>query len=121
MSLDREQLIREVYEGAIESANVLLPPGATGSSAKLQDIPFDPQAARQLLAKSQHAGRRPEIIFSTVDVDGEPSRSVQFMVAARQEELDVEVKMEPDGGVKGELHDPEVWSTTMSWRLLQST
>ena len=43
------------------------------------------------------------------------------MVAARQEELDVEVKMEPDGGVKGELHDPEVWSTTMSWRLLQST
>ncbi len=48
--------------------------------------------ARQLLAESQYAGNLPEIIFSAVNRDGEPSVSVQFMLDAWQEELGVEVR-----------------------------
>ena len=48
--------------------------------------------ARQLLGESRYAEDLPEIIFSAVDRDGEPSVSVQFMLDAWQEELGVEVR-----------------------------
>ncbi len=99
MALDRERFIEEVYSGNVELATGLLPPGIPGYSESLRGIPFDPEAARQLLAESQYADGLPEIVFSAVDVDGEPPRSVQFMLTSWREELGVDVRadlLEPD-------------------------
>ncbi len=92
MAFDRERFIKEVYEGNVELANGLLPPGIPGFSESLEGIPFDPEAARQLLAESRYADSFPEITFSAVDADGSPLESVQFMLAAWAEELGVEVQ-----------------------------
>ncbi len=99
MALDRERFIEEVYDGNVELANGLLPPGIPGYSESLRGIPFDPEAARQLLAESRYADTLPEIVFSAVDVDGEPPESVQFMLTSWREELGVDVRpdlLEPD-------------------------
>ena len=101
MALDRERFIEEVYDGNVELANGLLPPGIPGYSESLRGIQFDPEAARQLLAESQYADSFPEIVFSTVDVDGEPPQSVQFMLTSWREELGVDVR--------ADLPDPDVY------------
>lgn len=94
MALDRERLIEVVYDGHMELAEGLLPPGMPGYSESLRGIPYDPGAARRLLAESRYAGGLPEIVFSAVDVDGEPTEQVRFLIAAWRAELGVDVRVE---------------------------
>ena len=99
MALDREKLIEDVYEGTVQLANGLLPPGIPGYSESLLGIPFDPDMARQLLAESKYADDFPEVFYTTLDLDGEPPGSVQFMIDAWKAELGIEVQ--------AALHDRE--------------
>ena len=99
MALDREKLIEEVYEGTVQLANGLLPPGIPGYSESLRGISFDPDMARQLLAESKYADDFPEVFYTTLDLDGEPPGSVQFMIDAWKAELGIEVQ--------AALHDSE--------------
>ena len=94
MALDRERLIEVIYDGNVELAKGLLPPGIPGYSESLQGIPYDPESARQLLAESPYADDFPQVVFSAVDVDGEPIELVQFMVAAWEEVLGVDAQVE---------------------------
>ena len=90
----RERLIEEVYGGNVTLAKGLLPPGMPGYADSLQGIPYDPETARELLAQSEYASDFPEVVFSAVDVDGEPPSLVTFMVEAWKEELDIDVQVE---------------------------
>ena len=94
MALDRERLIEEIYDGNVELAEGLLPPGMLGYSESLRGIPYDPEAARQLLTGSKYADDFPETVFSALDVDGEPTDQVQFMIEAWREELGVDMQVE---------------------------
>ena len=94
MALDRERLIEDVYDGNVELAKGLLPPGLPGYSESLTGIPYDPEAARQLLAGSKYADDFPQVVFSAVDRDGEPTEQVQFIIAAWEEVLGIEVEVE---------------------------
>ena len=55
--------------------------------------------ARQLLAESKYADDFPEVFYTTLDLDGEPPGSVQFMIDAWKAELGIEVQ--------AALHDSE--------------
>ncbi len=101
MALDRERLIEVVYDGNVELAKGLLPPGMPGYSESLRGIPYDPEGARQLLAGSKYADDFPRVVFSAVDRDGEPSELVQFIVAAWNEVLGIDVQVE--------LHESDVY------------
>ena len=94
MALDRERLIEVIYDGNVELAKGLLPPGLPGYSESLRGIPYDPEAARQLLAGSKYADDFPQVVFSAVDRDGEPTEQVQFIIAAWQEVLGIEVEVD---------------------------
>ncbi len=94
MALDLEALNQEILEGGATVANGLLPPGLPGYNEALAGIPYDPEQARLLLADSQYADGLPEIIFTSIDYDGEPSDMVQFMVDAWKENLDVDVQVD---------------------------
>ena len=101
MALDRERLIEVIYDGNVELAKGLLPPGMPGYSESLRGIPYDLEGARQLLAGSKYAEDFPEVVFSAVDRDGEPTELVQFIVAAWREVLGVDVQVE--------LHESDVY------------
>ena len=94
MALDRERLNEEVLEGTATLARGLLPPGLPGYNQALRGIPYDPEQARQLLAQSRYAGDLPEITFTAVDDDGEPSSMVQFMIESWKENLGVDVNVD---------------------------
>ncbi len=94
MALDRQRLIEVIYDGNVELAEGLLPPGLPGYSESLRGIPYDPEAARQLLAGSKYADDFPQVVFSAVDRDGEPTEQVQFIIAAWEEVLGIEVEVE---------------------------
>ena len=59
MALDRDALIETVLGGKVDPASGLLPPGLPGYSEALVGIPYDPEAARALLAASRYADGLP--------------------------------------------------------------
>ena len=92
-AVNREELHYDVLEGNAALANELLPPGLPGYNHALSSITYDPERARDLLAGPQCADGLPEINFTAVSYDGEPSSLVQFMVDSRKENLGVEVQV----------------------------
>ena len=91
MALDRQKLIDDLYDGNVQLANGMLPPGIPGYTENLRGIPFDPEEARKLLAESGYADDLPEVTFVAIDRDGSPSARVQFIVDSWKENLGVDV------------------------------
>ena len=94
MALDRGRLIEVVFDGNVQLAKGLLPPGMPGYSESLRGTSYDPEEARRLIAGSTYAGDFPEVVLSAANRDGEPSEMVQFIVAAWQAELGIEVQVD---------------------------
>ena len=70
MSIDRESIVRNVLRGGQQPSGSYTPANTAGYTSRAQ-IPFDPAAARKLLAEAGHAngaGLPPlEIMFNTSD------------------------------------------------------
>ena len=107
MSLDKEQLIESVYGGFGRTAKGLLPPGMPGYSEDLAGLPYDPDAARAVLAQSRYADDFPPVVYTAPGSIAAPA-SVQFAVDAWREALGVEVEVE--------LLDPDNYSYQLEER-----
>jgi oligopeptide transport system substrate-binding protein len=93
MALDRDEFVEVIYDNDVQVAQGLLPPGFPGYDDSLDGIPFDPQAAKALLAKSEYAGDAfPEVIYTTSGLGGIPA-NVQFIVDSWKTVLGVEVQV----------------------------
>ena len=99
MAADRERLVEVVFGNDVEVAKGLLPPGLPGYNAALEPIPFDPEAARELLARSRYAGDAfPEVVYTTSGL-GNISPDIQLLIDGWREHLSVEVivrQLDPD-------------------------
>ncbi len=67
MAVDRAKIARVTFEGRLEQAQGILPPGMPGYDETLQGLPYDPARARELLAQSRYGGAAglPRIILYT--------------------------------------------------------
>jgi dipeptide transport system substrate-binding protein len=52
MAIDKEAILKDVYQGAGQSAKNLIPPTIWGYNDKVQDVKYDPEAAKALLEKA---------------------------------------------------------------------
>lgn len=99
MGLDREGLIEVVFDGKVDTAKGLLPPGLPGYNEALESLPYDPAAAKAALAASKYAGDAfPEVVFTTAGFGGVPA-DLQFMIDEWQRNLGVTVSvrtLDPD-------------------------
>jgi oligopeptide transport system substrate-binding protein len=99
MGLDRESLNEIVYQGKVDTAKGLLPPGLPGYNDALEGLPYDPVAAKAALDSSRYAGEAfPEVIFTTSGFGGVPA-DLQFMIDQWRQNLGVTVDvrtLEPD-------------------------
>ena len=99
MAVDREELVEVVYGNDVTASKGLLPPGLPGYNETLEPIPFDPEAARELLTESSYGGGDfPEVVYTTSGLGNTPP-DVQFLVDSWSQHLGIDVQvrqLDPD-------------------------
>src|SRR5690606_4600405 len=92
MAIDRERIANVTFDGMLQSATGILPPGLPGFVGEDLTLPFDPEAARAELAESQYADDMPVIQITEVGAGAEASVDMQAFVQQWREHLGVEVE-----------------------------
>lgn len=72
MALDLGRLISPDNQAYVQEAAGLLPAGMPGATQEAAGLPYNPQAARQLLARSKYGGPQglPPIVYTSAGLDG---------------------------------------------------
>jgi oligopeptide transport system substrate-binding protein len=94
MAVDRERLVHVVFEGKIQQAKGILPPGLPGYNPGLQPLAYDPEEALRLIEQSSFGSvdALPEIVFTTPGLGGLPS-DLAFILDDWASELGVVVSV----------------------------
>ena len=82
----------EMYEGTGENANGIYPPGLTGYNENLEEIPYDPEAAKELLAETGYADGFDMTITQTADDSS--TLELNEIIQAQLAEIGVNVTIE---------------------------
>ncbi len=96
LAFDRQRFIDVVYNGVGVPARGLYPPALPGHDVNLQGWPYDPAAARRLLAESRYGGPAglPPIVFTTAGYGSDSSPAVAAMVQMWEQNLGVSITVE---------------------------
>lgn len=94
MAVDREAIAHNVLHDLVLPAKGILPPGMPGYRDDLNGIPYDPPAAKALLAESNYAGNMPRLKLTTSGGDGAPSVVLQSIVEFWRTNLGLDVEIE---------------------------
>ena len=92
MAIDRDTIREEMYEGTGENANGIYPPGLTGYNENLEEIPYDPEAAKELLAEAGYADGFDMTITQTADDSS--TLELNEIIQAQLAEIGVNVTIE---------------------------
>ncbi len=95
-AFDRQKYIDVVMQGHALPAIGPYPPGLPGFSTTLRGLPFDPQAARQLLAQSKYGGAAglPPIVYTNAGYGSTVSPDVAALAQMWQQYLGVTITIE---------------------------
>jgi oligopeptide transport system substrate-binding protein len=103
MAIDKEALVRDILAGLNNPAHGIVPPGVPGHREDVARVPFDPQAARKLLAEAGYA-------------DG--SKLPTLMLAMREQAADSRLVCEAIWGQLQKNLGVNVDLRAMEWRTL---
>jgi oligopeptide transport system substrate-binding protein len=96
MAIDREFLAQEFLLDLVVPANGILPPGLPGYDEGIAEIPFDPEAAQELLDDS---GKADDLDGATILTSGQgaaPSDILQAVTAMWEENLGLNIEIEQE-------------------------
>ncbi len=95
MAVDREQIVKETLGGINQLANGILPPAVTGARAQAAVLPFDPTAAKALLAKAGYPdpAKMPPIEFNYRDSRPDVRLVAENLAAQLQKNLGVKTNL----------------------------
>lgn len=96
MAFDRQKYTDILYNGRALPAIGPYPPGLPGFNVNLKGLPFDPEAARKLLAESKYGGSAglPPIVFTDAGYGSYIGSDVAAMVQMWQQNLGVQITIE---------------------------
>jgi len=94
MAFDRQKYIDVVLSGRALPAVGLYPPGLPGFNVELEGLPYDPERARQLLAKSKYGDDLPPIIYTDAGIGSSIGSGVAAQAQMWQQVLGVEITVE---------------------------
>lgn len=96
MSIDKQWLAHDVLVDLVLSAEGVLPPGMPGYRPGLKGLPYDPQQARQLLARSKYGEPEglPRVKLTISGTGSAPSVVLQGIVQMWKDNLGVEVTLD---------------------------
>jgi oligopeptide transport system substrate-binding protein len=95
-AIDKELIADEVLAELVKPAYSILPPGFPGYSTDIQGLHFDPDMAREFLAKSQYADpdSRPRIVITVPGTGGTIGLDLEVIIEMWKQELGVEVEIQ---------------------------
>ncbi len=96
MSVDKVTLAERVLNGAAGPTDRILPPGFPGSQYPIKGLSFDPQAAKDELAKAGYGADNPfPQVTLTYGVEGDNERVATFLQQQWNDNLGVRVNLQP--------------------------
>ncbi|MEX0683965.1 MAG: peptide ABC transporter substrate-binding protein [Dehalococcoidia bacterium] len=96
MAIDREFLASEFLLDIVVPANGILPPGIPGYNESLPEIPFDPDAAQELLDGAGGADILEDVTILTSGQGAAPSDILQAVTAMWEDNLGVTITIEQE-------------------------
>jgi oligopeptide transport system substrate-binding protein len=94
MAFNRQQYIDVVMRGHALPAIGLYPPGLPGFNIALAGLPYDPEAARELLQQSKYGGNLPPIVYTDSGLGSSIGADVAALVQMWQQNLGVTITVE---------------------------
>jgi len=114
LSLNRKAIVAVLLKGQAEMAQGILPPGMPGYNPELEGVPYDPERAREILARSRYGGAKtlPEVTLTT----GGSGRLGEVLAEMWSESLGVDVEVEMSvGGVATEWNEGRLQMVLLGW------
>lgn len=96
-AIDKKKLAQVVMKKTVEPANAIVPPTMPGyKNEDLKGYDYDPEKARELIAKSKYGDvtELPEITWYTVGSGGTPGRTVEAISAMLEQNLGIKVQVQ---------------------------
>lgn len=94
MAVDRKKIAEVVLKGAIPVATGILVPGVPGYTPDDKTKPYDPVAAKKLLAESKYAGKLPPITLAESGAGATVGPTEEAIIQFWKDNLGVEVKIQ---------------------------
>jgi ABC-type transport system substrate-binding protein len=94
MAIDKELLANEILAGLVSPAKGVLPPGMKGYDADLEGLPYDPEAAADLLDEAGGPEVLEGVTILSTGRGASPSDVVEAIVAMWDDALGVTVEIE---------------------------
>jgi oligopeptide transport system substrate-binding protein len=92
-AVDRDRLVKLVFQDRMQSADGVLPPGMPGYKKDLQCPEFNIAKAKELIAKSKYAGKLPPLTMTHPGWDEHASALMTAVLYEWQKNLGVEIKI----------------------------
>jgi oligopeptide transport system substrate-binding protein len=94
MAVDKDLLANTILAELVTPADGVLPPGIPGYNPDLEGLPYDPQAARDLLDEAGGPGLLDDVTLLTPGRGASPSDVLEAIVALWEENLGVSISIE---------------------------
>jgi oligopeptide transport system substrate-binding protein len=93
MAIDRDRIARSVFQGFYTPARGIVPPQVPGTDPNLRGLPYNPEAAKRLLAESGWAGRLPPLEMAINPAAPDYQMIAEAAAAMLKEHLGLEVRL----------------------------
>ncbi len=96
MAIDKEFLTENLYKGLLDAADGILPPEMPGHNPDLQGIPYDPDAARDLLDDTGKRDLLEDVTILTSGQGAAPDDVLQAITAMWEQNLGLTITVEQE-------------------------
>jgi oligopeptide transport system substrate-binding protein len=95
-AIDKDQLVNVILKNEADKATGILPPGMPGFSKETKGLPFDVNAAKQLLQDSKYAGNLPAIQLTLSGQGANVDPLTQAIIQMWKTNLNVDVTVQQE-------------------------
>ena len=95
-SIDKDQLISVILKNEADKATAILPPSMPGFDKDIKGLPFDANAAKQLLQESKYAGKLPPIQLTLSGQGGDVDPLTEAIIQMWKQNLGVDVTVQQE-------------------------
>ncbi len=95
-AIDKDQLVNVILKNEADKATAILPPSMPGFDKSIKGLPFDANAAKQLLQQSKYADKLPPVQLTLSGQGGDVDPLTEAIVQMWKQNLGVDVTVQQE-------------------------